>query len=124
MCGQGMLLTLNGPWLLGMLAERAQIPIATTLLGLGALDELNALALGMMGTYDTVPANLAIMSADLNLALGARLDERAVGDEAGFAPAAREAALKGRGSIVHFDLHLDNVGKFHSTHNHRSGGFV
>ncbi|RHZ56257.1 uncharacterized protein CDV56_102487 [Aspergillus thermomutatus] len=111
MCGQGVPNTARGPALLDMLSERGQIPVATTLLGIGAFDELKPTALGMMGTYGTVPANLAVQDADLILVLGARLDERAVGDAAGFAPAARDAAKEGRGGIVHFAISPGSVGK-------------
>lgn len=55
-----------------------------------------------MGTWGTVCANLAVQSADLVLALGARMDERAVGDAAGFAPIARRASREGCGGIVQF----------------------
>ncbi|KUL89463.1 hypothetical protein ZTR_04502 [Talaromyces verruculosus] len=111
-CGQGVLITTKGPELLKSFAERAQIPVATTLLGLGGIDEHNPLALGMMGTWGTVCANLAVQSADLILALGARMDERAVGDAAGFAPVARRAAREACGGIVQFSICSEDVGKF------------
>ncbi|EAW08931.1 acetolactate synthase [Aspergillus clavatus NRRL 1] len=110
-CGQGVLSTAKGPALVDMLLELVQMPVATTLLGTGAVDELRPEALGMVGTYGTVPANLAVQEADLVLALGARLDERAVGHAAGFAPAARDAATRGCGGIVHFDIDRGSVGK-------------
>ncbi|RAL15793.1 thiamine pyrophosphate-binding protein, partial [Aspergillus homomorphus CBS 101889] len=109
--GHGLLNAAHGPVLLRRLTETVPIPTATTLLGMGAVDELHPLALGMLGTYGTVPANLAVQNADLILALGARLDERAVGDAAGFGPAARQAAREGRGGIVHFDIHAPHIGK-------------
>lgn len=110
-CGQGVLMTTKGSELLKLLVERAQIPVATTLLGLGGIDEYNPLALGMMGTWGKVSANLAVQNADLILALGARMDERAVGDAAGFAPVARRAALEGCGGIVQFNICSEDVGK-------------
>ncbi|PWY67651.1 acetolactate synthase [Aspergillus sclerotioniger CBS 115572] len=110
--GHGMLQTAQGADILRRLSTTACIPVTTTLLGMGAMDELDPLALGMLGTYGTVPANLAVQSADLVLVLGARLDQRAVGHAAGFSPVAREtAAQQGRGGIVHFDIYPENVGK-------------
>ncbi|PYH42245.1 thiamine pyrophosphate-binding protein [Aspergillus saccharolyticus JOP 1030-1] len=109
--GQGLLNATDGPALLQHLTEIHPIPTTTTLLGLGAFDELSPLALGMLGTYGTVPADLAVQHADLILALGARLDERAVGSAAEFAPAARKAAKEGRGGIVHFDICPQHMGR-------------
>ncbi|GKZ45863.1 hypothetical protein AbraIFM66951_008731 [Aspergillus brasiliensis] len=109
--GHGLLNVPHGPTLLQQLVRITPIPVATTLLGTGAFDELDPLALGMLGTYGTVPADLAVQNADLVLALGARLDERAVGNAEAFAPMARNAAREGRGGIVHFEICPDNIGK-------------
>ncbi|OJK04319.1 hypothetical protein ASPACDRAFT_20982 [Aspergillus aculeatus ATCC 16872] len=109
--GHGLLTSHRGPELLRQLIEKTPIPVTTTFLGLGAFDELHHVALGMLGTYGTVPANLAVQNADLILALGARLDERAVGNADGFAPAARDAATRGTGGIVHFDICPEQIGK-------------
>jgi acetolactate synthase-1/2/3 large subunit len=64
-----------------------------------------------MGTWGLVPANLAVQSADLILTLGARMDERAVGDAACFTPVTRRAARAGCGGIVQFDIRSEDVGK-------------
>ncbi len=58
------------------LAKRAQIPVTTTLMGLGAFDERDELALGLSGMHGTAAANWAIRDADLILAFGVRFSDR------------------------------------------------
>ncbi|KAI9926005.1 hypothetical protein ASPWEDRAFT_49867 [Aspergillus wentii DTO 134E9] len=109
--GQGVLNASNGPSLLASLVDKAHIPVTTTLLGLGCFDETRDEALQMVGTHGTPYANYAIQNADLVIALGARLDERAVGNAGGYAPKAREAAHRATGGIVQFDISLETAGK-------------
>lgn len=109
--GHGAVTSRDGPTLLAELSERCKIPVTTTLLGLGCFDETHDLALHMLGTYGSPYANYAVQSADLILVLGARLDDRVVGNPAGFAPLAREAGRCGRGGIIHFDMNPETVGK-------------
>ena len=61
---------------LAALAAKAQIPVATSLMGVGSFDTRSPLALGMAGMYGTPAANAAIASADLVLALGVRFNDR------------------------------------------------
>lgn len=93
------------------LARKAQIPVTTTLHGLGAFDENDPLSLRMVGMHGSFYANRAIQNADLILAIGARFDERVTGKISTFAPAARLAALEGRGGIVHFEIQPKNINK-------------
>ena len=58
------------------LAHRAQIPVTTTLMGLGAFDEHDPLALGLSGMHGSAAANWALHEADLILALGVRFSDR------------------------------------------------
>ncbi|PYH88226.1 acetolactate synthase [Aspergillus ellipticus CBS 707.79] len=110
LAGQGLLNTPSGPALLSQISSLSTIPVTTTLLGIGSFDESLPTALHMLGTHGTPSANLAIQHADLILALGARLDERAVGNPTLFAPAARDPTT-GLG-IIHFDLSSPNtIGK-------------
>ncbi|OQD89797.1 hypothetical protein PENANT_c002G07798 [Penicillium antarcticum] len=109
--GHGVSACEDGPALLSQIAERYRIPVTTTLLGLGSFDEEHELALHMIGTYGAPYANYALQSADLVLVFGARLDERAVGSPAGYAPKAREAACTGKGGIIQFDFHPESVAK-------------
>jgi acetolactate synthase I/II/III large subunit len=62
------------------LAERASIPVALTLLGLGSFPASHPLNLGMMGMHGEAWVNHAIQDADLILALGMRFDDRVTGD--------------------------------------------
>ena len=72
------------------LAERAQIPIAMTLLGIGAVPALHSLNMGMMGMHGESWVNAAIQDADLLLALGMRFDDRVTGNLRNYAPNARK----------------------------------
>jgi acetolactate synthase-1/2/3 large subunit len=72
------------------LAERAQIPVALTLLGLGAFPASHSLNLGMMGMHGEAWVNNAIQHSDLLLALGMRFDDRVTGDKNSFAPLAKK----------------------------------
>ena len=61
-------------------AQRAQIPVALTLLGLGGFPSSHPLNLGMMGMHGEIWVNTAIQEADLLIALGMRFDDRVTGD--------------------------------------------
>jgi acetolactate synthase-1/2/3 large subunit len=72
------------------LAERAQIPIAVTLLGIGGVPASHPLNLGMMGMHGEAWVNHAIQEADLLLALGMRFDDRVTGNLKTYAPTAKK----------------------------------
>jgi acetolactate synthase-1/2/3 large subunit len=93
------------------LAELCDIPVTTTLQGMGIFDELNPLSLHMLGMHGSAYANFAMQRADLIISLGARFDDRVTGSLAAFAPVAKAAAKEGRGGIVHFDIMPKNVNK-------------
>jgi len=84
------------------LAEKANLPVNTTLLALGAFPEDNELALGMLGMHGTVPANYAVHESDLLIAIGARFDDRITGKIDEFAPHAR---------IIHIDIDPTSISK-------------
>lgn len=109
--GQGVLGHPDGPKLLKELSDKAQVPVTTTLQGLGAFDELDPKALHMLGMHGSAFANMAMQEADLVIALGGRFDDRITGSVARFAPAARKAAEEGRGGIIHFDILPKNINK-------------
>lgn len=109
--GQGILQTPNGPEILKELSDKANIPVTTTLQGLGGYDELDPKSLHMLGMHGSAYANMAMQEADLILALGARFDDRITGAVAKFAPAAKAAAAEGRGGIVHFEIMPKNINK-------------
>src|ERR1700676_2826820 len=72
------------------LAERAQVPVALTLLGLGGFPASHPLNLGMMGMHGEAWVNHAIQEADLLLALGMRFDDRVTGNLKTYAPNAKK----------------------------------
>ena len=72
------------------LAERAGIPVALTLLGLGALPASHPLNLGMMGMHGEAWVNHTIQEADLLIALGMRFDDRVTGNLKTYAPSAKK----------------------------------
>ncbi|KIN01750.1 hypothetical protein OIDMADRAFT_27899 [Oidiodendron maius Zn] len=109
--GQGVISLPEGPKLLKELADKASIPVTTTLLGLGGFDELDEKSLHMLGMHGSAYANLAMQEADLIIALGARFDDRVTGNLAKFAPQAKVAAVEGRGGIVHFEIMPKNINK-------------
>jgi acetolactate synthase-1/2/3 large subunit len=109
--GQGVLAGPEGPALLKELSDKAQIPVCTTLQGLGGFDELDPKALHMLGMHGSAYANMAMQEADLIIALGGRFDDRVTGRIAGFAPQAKKAAAEGRGGIVHFEIMPKNINK-------------
>jgi acetolactate synthase-1/2/3 large subunit len=80
---------------LSYLAERNDLPVITSLLGLDAFPASDPRALGMPGMHGTERANYSLQDADLVLGLGVRFDDRVIGRPDGFAPNAR---------IVHFDI--------------------
>ena len=84
------------------LAERARIPVTTTLLGKGAFPETHPLSLGMLGMHGTKYANYAISYCDLLIAIGARFDDRITGKLDVFAPHAK---------VIHIDIDPAEIGK-------------
>lgn len=79
-----------------------QIPITTTLLGLGGFPSGHELWMGMPGMHGTFTANRSIQEADLLISLGARFDDRVTGKLDGFAPHAK---------IAHIDIDPAEIGK-------------
>ncbi|CAM2989007.1 biosynthetic-type acetolactate synthase large subunit [Paenibacillus sediminis] len=82
--------------------KRTEIPITTTLLGLGGFPSGHDLWMGMPGMHGTYTANHAIQQADLLINLGARFDDRVTGKIDGFAP---------RAKVVHIDIDPAEIGK-------------
>lgn len=109
--GGGILNNPDGPRLLKELSDRAQIPVTTTLQGLGAFDQEDPKSLDMLGMHGSAVANIAVQNADLIIALGARFDDRVTCNISKFAPEARKAALENRGGIIHFEISPKNINK-------------
>nr|YP_009393389.1 acetohydroxyacid synthetase large subunit [Symphyocladiella dendroidea]ARW61951.1 acetohydroxyacid synthetase large subunit [Symphyocladiella dendroidea] len=83
-------------------ANLFQIPITTTLMGKGIIDENHILSLGMLGMHGTAYANFAVSECDLLIALGARFDDRVTGKLDEFACNAQ---------VIHIDVDPAEVGK-------------
>jgi len=83
-------------------AERTQIPVATTLMGIGCFPETHPLSLKWLGMHGTVYANNAVNEADLLLAIGVRFDDRVTGKVEKFCE---------HGTIVHIDIDNSEINK-------------
>jgi len=85
------------------MAEKADIPVTTTLMAIGAFPANHRLSIGMLGMHGTYQANHAMQNADLIIALGARFDDRCTGKLAAFAPRAK--------NIIHIDIDPTSISK-------------
>ncbi|MDQ8820036.1 MULTISPECIES: acetolactate synthase large subunit [Streptococcus] len=87
-------------------AERYQIPVVSTLLGLGAIPIEHDLSLAMGGMHGSYAANMAMDEADYLINVGARFDDRLTGNPATYAPNA---------TIAHIDIDPSEIGKIVET---------
>jgi acetolactate synthase-1/2/3 large subunit len=99
--GGGIILS-NASGELLKFAETLQIPVTSTLMGLGGFPGDNPLWMGMLGMHGTYCANMAVSEADVLIAVGARFDDRVTGKLAEFAPHAK---------IVHIDIDPSSISK-------------
>ena len=84
------------------LAEKAQIPVIPTLLGISSFPDDHVLCVGMPGMHGMAYASLAIEEADLLIALGMRFDDRITGDTSSFATGSKK---------IHVDVDPSEIGK-------------
>ena len=84
------------------LAEKAQIPVVTTLLGIGGMPGTHELNMGMPGMHGMYWNNIGIQEADLIIGIGMRFDDRVTGALKDFAPNAK---------IIHIDIDPAEIGK-------------
>ena len=101
LAGGGVIMA-NASEVLCELAHELNIPVATTLMGLGAFPANGDLWLGMVGMHGTYAANMSINHADLLVCVGARFDDRVTGRLQDFASHAR---------IVHIDIDPTSIRK-------------
>jgi len=87
------------------LVERTQIPVVSTLKGLGSLPSDHPNYLGMLGMHGLRAANYAVQECDLLIVAGARFDDRATGKLDTFAPHAK---------VIHMDIDIAELGKLRS----------
>jgi acetolactate synthase I/II/III large subunit len=83
-------------------ATALQIPVTSTLMGLGGFPGDHPLWMGMLGMHGTYCANMAVSQADVLIAVGARFDDRVTGKLSEFAPHAK---------IVHIDIDPSSISK-------------
>jgi acetolactate synthase I/II/III large subunit len=84
-------------------SKHFQIPVVTTLMGIGAVDTADALSMRMLGMHGTAFANYAVDDCDCLLAFGARFDDRVAGNVSKFASRAK--------FIAHFDIDASEIDK-------------
>jgi acetolactate synthase-1/2/3 large subunit len=88
-------------------AEAHQIPIASTLLGLGAIPSAHPLSLGMMGMHGESWVNNAIQQADLLLAFGMRFDDRVTGNLTSYSPHSKKIHVEIDPSEINKNVRVD-----------------
>ncbi len=101
LAGRGILLSGATRQVLEM-AEKGNIPITCTLLGLGGIPASHPLNMGMMGMHGEAAANHAIQEADLLLAFGMRFDDRVTGKLATYSPNSKK---------IHIDIDASELNK-------------
>ena len=92
--------------LLRQFAIKANIPVTTTLHGMGIFDETHPLSLKMIGMHGSVYSNYVIQKADCIIALGSRFDDRTTGEVSKYAPIARK-----NNQIIHVNIDNSEFGK-------------
>ena len=98
----GGIITSNASEELRNFVKKVDIPITTTLMGLGCFPEENILSLGMLGMHGLFSANTAISEADIIIALGVRFDDRVIGNARTFCPGAK---------FIHVDIDPAEISK-------------
>jgi acetolactate synthase-1/2/3 large subunit len=98
----GGIITSNAANELKIFVEKTNIPVTTTLTGLGSFPENSPLSLGMLGMHGLASANIAISESDLIIALGTRFDDRVTGDIKSFCPKAK---------FIHVDIDPAEISK-------------
>ena len=98
----GGIITSNACEELKELAEKANIPVTTTLMGLGCFPDTHPLSLKMLGMHGTAYANYAVSNCDTLIAVGSRFDDRVTGKLDEFATKA---------TIIHIDIDPTSVSK-------------
>jgi acetolactate synthase-1/2/3 large subunit len=101
LCGHGVLLSGAEKELIA-LAEKAQIPMGSTLLGLSAVPVDHPLYVGMLGMHGNYGPNMLTGEADLIIAVGMRFDDRVTGDVASYVPNAK---------VIHIEIDAAEIHK-------------
>ncbi|MCX8129675.1 MAG: biosynthetic-type acetolactate synthase large subunit [Clostridia bacterium] len=101
-CAGGGVINANATQELLTLVEKCQIPLTTTLMGIGSIPSRHGMNLGMIGSHGVYAANYALYNADLLIIMGARVADRAIGTASKIAEKAK---------IVHIDIDPAEIGK-------------
>ncbi len=88
-------------------AEKARIPVATTMMGLGSFPGIHELFMGLVGMHGSKASNTAVSESDLVIAIGARFSDRVISDVKRFASNA---------NIMHIDIDPAEIGKNINVH--------
>ena len=89
------------------LAYKTNIPVTTTLMGLGAFPESHPNALGMLGMHGTWAANMAIQECDVLIAIGARFDDRVTGRVSDFATKSKKIHIDIDPACINKNVHVE-----------------
>lgn len=101
-CAGGGVFSSRSQKVLRRFAEKTQIPVVTTMMGIGALPSDYPLNLGMLGSHGTKPANTIIRETDLLILCGARVGDRAM---------SRPGQIAEHATIIHIDIDPAEIGK-------------
>ena len=88
---------------LRQLAQLTGFPVTNTLMGLGAFPGTSKQFVGMLGMHGTYETNMAMQNCDVLIAIGARFDDRVIGNPAHFTSQARK--------IIHIDIDPSSISK-------------
>ena len=102
-CAGGGIISGDAAGQLSEFAKRFEIPVVTTLMGIGSMDTTDELSLHMLGMHGMAYANYAVMDCDFLITLGARFDDRVAGKVQEFAPKAK--------MLAHIDIDAAEIGK-------------
>ncbi len=99
--GGGVRISKNDELLL-QFAEKSDIPVCNSFMGLGTIPRRHRLSLGFVGMHGSMETNMAVTNCDLLIAIGARFSDRVIGSPDKFAPGAK---------IIHIDVDFTEVDK-------------
>jgi acetolactate synthase-1/2/3 large subunit len=105
-CAGGGVISGDAAVHLRQFSKKFQIPVVTTLMGIGSVDTTDDLSLHMLGMHGMAYANYAVMDCDFLITIGARFDDRVAGKVQEFAPKAR--------FLAHIDIDAAEIGKVKS----------
>lgn len=97
-------------------AKMYNIPVTSTIHGMGIYNENDQLSLKFLGMHGSAVANMAVQRSDLIINLGSRFDDRTTGNTDQYAPQANLAFAENRGGIVHVNIDSGDINKTINSH--------